>query len=194
MNRLLKHLPEFYEDIEDFKELTDTEQVELELLDKQLLRLLDNQFIKAADAETIKRHEEILGIRADPALETLEFRRMRVINRYSTKPPFTVRYLQNRLDYLIGEGRTAVNVDPSEFLLRVTTNIKDAPVFREVDYTIQTIKPANMVYQQDTSIQSDIELKESITMRELDRHARLSTSWHVGKTAFAVAGEEVILK
>lgn len=194
MNRLLKHLPEFYEGIEDFKELTDTESIELEKLEKAIQTLFDNQFITLSDSETLKRHEKILGIRADTALESLEFRRIRVINRYSTKPPFTVRYLQDRLDYLIGAGKAVVNVDPFDFLLKVTTNIKDAQLFDEVNHTIQTIKPANMVYQQDTSIQSDIELAESITMRELDRQARLSTSWKLGSTPLAVAGGEVVLK
>ncbi|WP_206108572.1 putative phage tail protein [Paenibacillus thiaminolyticus] len=51
-------------------------------------RLLDDQFVLTSSVDGIKRREKMLGIQADSSLETIEFRRQRIINRYQMKPPF----------------------------------------------------------------------------------------------------------
>lgn len=194
MNRLLEYLPEIYHDVIDFVELTDTESVEIISAEQAINTLFDNQFITTSDEEAIKRREKILGIQADPTTESLEFRRKRLINRYSTKPPFTVRYLQERLDFLVGKGLTIVEADPLTFTLTVTTNIDNAALFKEVERTIKVIKPANMLYQQQTSLQSVIGLQEHIKTRSISWNYKLDGSWKLGKKPFADLGPEVTYK
>lgn len=194
MNRLLEYLPEIYHDVIDFVELTDTESVEIISAEQAINTLFDNQFITTSDEEAIKRREKILGIQADPTTESLEFRRKRLINRYSTKPPFTVRYLQERLDFLVGKGLTIVEADPLTFTLTVITNIDNAALFKEVERTIKVIKPANMIYQQKTSLQSVIGLKERIKARSITWNYKLDGSWKLGEKPFADLGTEVVFK
>ena len=194
MNRLLEYLPEIYHDVIDFVELTDTESVEIISVEQAINTLFDNQFITTADEQSIKRREKILGIQADPTTESLEFRRKRLINRYSTKPPFTVRYLQERLDFLVGKGLTIVEADPLTFTLTVITNIDNAALFKEVERTIKVIKPANMLYQQQTSLQSVIGLQEHIKTRSISWNYKLDGSWKLGEKPFADLGPEVTYK
>lgn len=194
MNRLLEYLPEIYHDVIDFVELTDTESVEIISVEQAINTLFDNQFITTADEQSIKRREKILGIQADPTTESLEFRRKRLINRYSTKPPFTVRYLQERLDFLVGKGLTIVEVDPLTFTLTVITNIDNAALFKEVERTVKVTKPANMIYQQKTSLQSVIGLKERIKARSITWNYKLDGSWKLGEKPFADLGTEVVFK
>jgi len=134
----------------------------------------------------------MLRIQADPLTESLTFRRRRLINRYSTKPPFTIRYLQQRLDQLIGPGLTIVSVDVQQFILYVTTNIQNATVFREVQHTIQTIKPANLIYQQETSTASTIGLEEHISKQDIAWNYKLG-SWQLGAGPFATLGPEEVI-
>ncbi|GAA0378997.1 putative phage tail protein [Bacillus horti] len=192
--RLMGYLPEFYHDIVDFVQLTDTQEAEI-ISSKQAIQLLfDNQFVMSSDERAVRRRERMLGIQADPTRETLDFRKKRIVNRYSTKPPFTMRYLQDRLDFLVGAGRAITSVDPEAFVLKVTVDIENADIFKEVEHTIKTIKPANIVYQQETALWDSIELKEHITRRTITRQTRLSTSWQLGRTPFATASEEVVVK
>lgn len=193
MNRFMQYLPDIYEDVLDFVELTETESQEWISVEQAINQLLDDQFVVSASMQAIKRREKILGIQADPATETLEFRRKRLINRYSTKPPFTVRYLQRQLDFLVGAGLTIVSVDPQAFMLTVTTNLDDAAIFKEVEHTVKVLKPANMIYQQQTSLGDVIGLDERITGKEIDWNYRLG-EWKLGAKPFADFGPEVVIK
>lgn len=192
-DRIMSYLPDFYRDIQDMTKLAETESAELESLDAAVQQLFDDQFVMTASADAIKRREQMLGIQADPATETLDFRRQRLINRYSTKPPFTVRYLQQQLDQLVGPGMTIVSVDVQNFVLYVTTNIENATVFREVSHTMDTVKPANLVYQQNTSLRADVGLEEHIAKQDITWNYTLG-SWQLGTQPFATLGTEEVVK
>lgn len=193
MNRLLEYLPDIYHDVVDFVELTETETQEIISVETAVERLLSDQFVNTANESSIRRRERILGIQADPTTETLDFRRKRLINRYSTKPPFTIRYLQRQLDNLVGAGLTIVSVDVQNFTLTVTANINDASVFKEVEHTVKVVKPANIMYQQQTSLEDVIEFKEGISKRDITWNYKLG-SWKLGEKPFANLGAEVIIK
>lgn len=191
---ILSYLPEWYSKIREIEQLAEVEDRETANLQQALQRLLDDQFVRTASERAIRRRELQLGIRADPVNESLELRKLRLINRYSTKPPFTLRYLQERLDFLLEPGRAAVRVDVENFILTLTTSVEDANLFREVEYTVKTIVPANMVYQQETAIKDQIGLQERLSYLELTRETRLSTGWRLGVVPFASEGSEVIIK
>ncbi|MEC0310193.1 DUF2313 domain-containing protein [Paenibacillus lautus] len=190
-DRILIHLPEYYGNIEDFEELASTETTELNLMEGAVDQLFDDQFVETSGLQAIKRRELMLGIQADPTTETLDFRRRRILNRYQTKPPFTIRYLQQQLDMLVGPGMTIVSRDPANRLLTVTANIDNASVFREVLHTIETIKPANMVYQQNTSLEGGMELEEHISMQKMVWNYKLDGSWRLGDKSFVSFEPEV---
>lgn len=194
MNKLMEHLPEFYYEILEFVELTDTEMTELVSVQKAVDRLFDDQFVMTASETALKRREQMLGIQADPTTETIDFRRKRIINRYSTKPPFTIRYLQERLDYLVGAGRAVVSVDPDRFIITVTADIKDAAIFKEVDRTVKTTIPANLVYQQNTALEDVLSLTEHLKMQALFWNYKMDGTWLLGEKPFVAYGTEVPIK
>jgi len=189
--RILTHLPDYYRLIEDFDELDNTETIELDTLQGAVDQLFDDQFVMTAGLPAIKRREQMLGIQADPTTETLDFRRRRILNRYQTKPPFTIRYLQQQLDNLVGPGMTIASVDVQAFVLTVTANIDNASVFKEVQHTVETIKPANLIYQQNTSLREAIGIAERISMKGITWNYKLDGSWRLGKKPFATLGPEV---
>lgn len=192
-DKVVSYWPELYQDIREFKLLAEAEDSELALAEQALLLLLDDQFVETGSMEAIKRRERMLGIQADPAVETMEFRRRRIVNRYSTKPPFTIRYLQERLDFLAGAGRGIASVDTQHFILTVRAAIDDAAIFQEVERTVFAIKPSNLIYQQQTGIENRLVLEEHILTNTLKRNVRLGV-WRLGIAAFADPEAEVIVK
>lgn len=194
MNRLLEYLPEYYHEILDFRELTETETQELLSVEQAMERLLQDQFVLTASEQAIKRREKMLGIQADPKAETLDFRRKRLINRYSTKPPFTVRYLQQRLDFLVGAGLVIVSVDPQNFILTVTASMENAAVFKEVEHTVRVVKPVNLIYQQQTGLNDEILLSERVSKKLIILNYKLDGTWLLGRKTFAELGAEVVVK
>ncbi|CAM4468965.1 putative phage tail protein [Paenibacillus xylanexedens] len=193
MNRLLEYLPEVLREIDDFKALTDAEIPEMDNLSAAIQKYIDDQFVMTASVDGIRRREKMLRIQADPANEPLDFRRKRIINRQSTKPPFTIRWLQEQLDRLIGPGMAVVSQDVDQFILYVTTNIENANLFKEVQHTVKTVKPANMVYQQNTSLNHRIGIKHTTKRRTVAWNYKLNDSWKLGEKPFATLGPEVTL-
>lgn len=190
---LIGRLPAFYPDSREMTELFRSEDQEIASAEQALERLLDDRFVLTASVEAIRRHERLLGIRADEAQESLAFRRVRVVNRYSTKPPFTLRYLQERLDDLVGKGRALAQVDLEAQVLTISAAIQNAPLFREVEQTVTALKPASLVYVQQTAVADTLRLREGIRYRRLARETRLG-SWKLGATGFTTEKEEVIVR
>ncbi|MCC8435490.1 YmfQ family protein [Brevibacillus sp. M2.1A] len=193
-DRILKYWPSFYQEVDDFKALADVEATELDDLDKAIQRSFDDEFVMTSGPEGIERREKMLGIQADPSTESLDFRKKRILNRYQTKPPFTIRWLQRQLNELVGAGLVIVNVDVQNFILYVKADIDAAAVFKEVNHTVLTVKPANLIYNQQTEINEGITLQENIYKSSLDRRTGLSTTWQLGISPFAMRGEEVLVK
>lgn len=188
------HLPLIFQDISEFLEIAKTVDIEIALLEAHIEQIFHNRFVQTSNEYAIKRLEKLFNIQADPTIESLDFRKKRIINRQSTKVPFTLRFLQDRLNFLVGEGRAAVSADWHTSILTVKADIGDAKVFKEVEHTIKTIKPASMVYQQQTALSNTITFEEHISMRQITRMTRLSTTWKLGNTPFAVSGKEVMIK
>lgn len=191
--RVRPYWPEYYHDVIDFIQIAQTEDIELDDMTSAIQQLFDDQFVLTSSVQAIKRRELMLGIQADPTTESLEFRKQRILNRYQTTPPFTVRWLQEQLDRLVGPGMTIVSVDVENFILYVTTNIENANIFKEVLHTIQTVKPANLVYQQNTSLNDTIGLEEHISKQEITWNYKLG-SWKLGEKPFWSLGTEVKIK
>jgi hypothetical protein len=189
----MQYLPDYYEKVRDMNELAATESIELDAMAAAIQQLLEDQFVLTASMDAIRRREQMLGIHADPESESLNFRRRRLINRYSTKPPFTRHWLQQQLDRLVGPGMTIVSVDPQQFMLTITANIDNANVFREIIHTVEAVKPANMIYQQNTSIQSVVGLEEHIAKQVITWNYALG-SWGLGTQPFSTLGAKEVVK
>lgn len=189
-----EYWPEYYDTILDFLKLAESEDIEIQGLEAAINQLLNDQFVLTSGYEAIKRREKMLNIQADPTTETLDFRKKRIINRYSTKPPFTIRYLQDRLDFLVGEGKALASVDVQNFILWIETAIEDAALFRELEYTVKATKPANLIYNQKTALLDEVILDEHIAKRDINRQSRLGTTWRLGTMPFATLGPEVVIK
>lgn len=193
-NRILKYLPEIYREVEDYKDISLSESAEFDLVDDAIQQSFDDQYVLTSDESAIRRREKMLGIQADPTTESLQFRKRRILNRYQTKPPFTIRYLQYQLDNLVGPGMTIVSVDVQEFILYVTANIDDAPVFKEVQHTVEMVKPANLIYQQNTSLNNIIWLEEHIKKQDITWNYNLDGTWQLGEKPFSSLGAEEVIK
>lgn len=191
---LLEYLPEFYHGIREFQIIAKVEGKQFDKIDAELDNILNDQFVMTAREPSIVRRERLFKIQADPTIESLDFRRKRIINRQSIRPPFTERYLQDRLNFLLGEGISTVHVDVDNFILSVELAITDAAMFKELLITIERIVPLNMIYLQKTAIHDSVGMKESIIANRLQRNMRLGTTWRLGITPFANSTGEVTLK
>lgn len=181
---LLVLLPDWYKAILDYQELCLAEGEQFELLAREINAVADNFFFQTMDRGAVGQWEEILDIIPDPSVEDLDFRRNRLINRISSKPPFTMGFLHNKLDELIGPGKWTVNMDYPNYTLTIEASSKDQSYAGEVAFTIGRVKPAHVVYVNSPYLHTGIEVAEYIAAGDIVYNYRLGR-WALGARPFA---------
>ena len=150
----------------------------------ELKRLGINQYILTADELGISELEKGFNIIPNKATEDLEFRRARLLNRNTTKPPFTLEYLKQKLDSVLGAGSYSAQVDYPNYTLTVECNARDANWFTEISIVVGQIIPANIVYISKPLLTKTISLAELIDYATQISNYRLGTTWILGKKPF----------
>jgi len=90
--------PSIYNGILETDILAEIGDIQYNQLFDEITAARRNLFVMTADARGVEAFERVYNIRADMQTETLEFRRQRLLNRMNTVPPFTIRFLRERLD------------------------------------------------------------------------------------------------
>lgn len=196
MNRvetnLTEYLPGWFRDILEFQTLCQTETEQFETLAQAMGAVADNFFFQTMDAGAVSQWEQVFGIGAVPS-EILPFRRTRLLNRISTRPPFTLAFLYERLDALIGPGKYTVEADYPNYALYIETAAEDQSYFAELSVTINTIKPCHIVYIIRPLVASSVLVSEEIRQIRRTYNYRLG-SWALGKLPFATEENLGVIK
>ena len=151
---LLSYLPPVIQELEEFKQIMNTESEEFNILVKEYQNLLNDQFVHEATENGLSRWEKILGINPKPT-DTLESRRWEILNRLNIKIPYTWTMLKNKLYALYGDSYTIKLIsDTYTIQIRVPQELSDTEI-RSTYTMLEVIVPANMIID----IQRDINLQ-----------------------------------
>lgn len=190
---LCKQLPPWYREVLDYQQMCQTETAQFEALAAEIVGVADNFFFQTMDLSGVEMWEKIFNIVPNPQTEDLDFRRYRVLNRITTKPPFTLGFLYQKLDELIGPGLWEVTVDYPNYTLYIESSAQNQNYANEVAFTINKIKPAHIVYVNTPFIQSGLLLSEQIERLIRTYNYKLG-SWALGALPFATDGENEVVK
>ena len=185
--------PSVYDGVLEISVLSETDDVLLDRALAKLERAQLNQFILTADEETISVYEKMFSILANPTTETLQFRRERVLNRMSLQPPFTMRWLQNKLDEIIGVGKWDAYVDYANRTLYIESFVVNQQWFNELRITINRIKPCNLVFVNKPLIMADVVANETI-VSATQHYNYVLGHWQLGQKPFITIDPEEVIK
>ena len=185
--------PSVYDGVLEISVLSETDDVLLDRALAKLERAQLNQFILTADEETISVYEKMFSILANPTTETLQFRRERILNRMSLQPPFTMRWLQNKLDGIIGVGKWNAYVDYANRTLYIESFVVNQQWFNELRITINRIKPCNLVFVNKPLIMADVVANETI-VSATQHYNYILGQWQLGQEPFATTDSEEVIK
>lgn len=144
---ILRYLPEIHQSLREFQQIAWTEDTEFKQMERENAQDLDDAFILTAGEKSIGIWEKEIGIRADPSVEDIEFRRKRLINRYTTKPPFTIKWLERQLKELLEDGFIRCERDDDVEILRIYAELLSLPLLREFDSSLEAVLPLSMQYE-----------------------------------------------
>ena len=189
----LSLLPPWYREVLDYQQICQTEQEQMQTLAREIAAVADNLFLQTMDAASVSQWEQIFGIVPNLTTETLAFRRARLINRLSARPPFTIWFLQEKLNELIGPGQWTVNIDYQNYTLYVESSAENQQYAAEVIYTVNSIKPAHIVFVNTPYVQTGILLSETIELSQRKWNYSLG-GWGLGALPFASEVSKGVIK
>lgn len=192
-DRLLdSFVPHIYKDVAEMDAIIDAEQRQLSSAQTEASQAFANTFVLTANYEGIKMFEMMLGIIADPTTESMEFRRQRVLNRITLAPPFTFRFLKKRLDNIIGKGAWNAHVNFNNYTLYVESSALNQNWYQELEFTINQIKPCNIIFTNVPLTALLIAINEEISYRTIKWNYLLG-QWRLGAFPFAtISGSQVL--
>lgn len=144
MTRLLEHLPVLYQDIKEFRELSKTVSIEYDNLDVAFEQVENDQFVLSSSEPAILRREKDFDIVPDKSIETLSFRKRRVLTRMQENPPYTDEYLKELLDSLLGANMSQLEMDKMLLEMEVLVHVESASFYLEVQKILERIVPLNV--------------------------------------------------
>lgn len=194
MSNLAKYLPWIYKDFAETNALMDAEDLLFSNVEAEYDKGQKNQYILTADVDGIKIFEDMVGIIANPSTESLDFRRERLLNRYSTAPPFTMRFLERKLNEILGKDAWNAYLDYDNYTLYLETSANAQVWYHELYVTIHGIKPANIAFVNKPLIPSNILTNEIIRTGTLEWNYKLGTIWRLGRKPFALFTDKGVIK
>lgn len=183
-SNICEYLPDWFREIVDYQALCKAESEQFELLAEEINQIADNFFFQTMDVSAVSQWEKVFDIIPNPATESLEFRRQRIINRISTRPPFTLGFLYQKLDQLIGQGKWTVDIDYPNYTLYIESSSENQQWATEVAYTIGKIKPAHIIYINKPLTVTGLLIDESVEQAQIVWNYRLG-AWGLGINPFA---------
>lgn len=194
MSDIKQYLPNIYDAILEFEGLIASENTLFDNLDTETEKVRDNQYVLTAGIDGIIAYEKMLNIIPKPATETIEFRRQRIINRLSMVPPFTFRFLKQKLDEIIGVDRYTASIDYPNYTLYIESSAENQEWFHEILVTVTKLKPANIVFINRPLVYEEIRAGESINLTQVNSNYRLGTTWVLGQKAFISLDDMGVIK
>lgn len=189
-----QYLPDWFQKIRDMQAICTSESQQFELLAEAINAVADNFFFQTMDESAVAQWEQIFYIIPNPSVETLAFRQARLINRISTQPPFTLGFLYQKLDEIIGAGKWKVTIDYPNYTLYIEASSENQQWANEVIYTVNKIKPAHIAYVSKPLTTAYMTLDEGVSRSENQWNYRLG-AWGLGLHPFVTTNtlEVVVL-
>lgn len=146
---ICQYYPRWFREILDFQSLCYTEKQELTALAEAMAQIRKNLFVQTMDEGTTAQWESILRILYTPG-ETLDYRRLRVLNRLALRPPFTLQFLRQKLEAIFGPGNWTAEMDYPHYTLLVEMLAASPDQFAGVDAFLDVlgiVKPCHIAYR-----------------------------------------------
>jgi len=143
---LENYVPTILRDVREIQELVKSEDYLFDILVSVVNTEYARMFIQTSDEIGVERFERVLEITADPSIETLEFRKERLLTRCNSTLPYTTIWLRMYLNAVLGEYNYQLDIDYLNSVIKLYGYLLNYSWAREASIIIRDIKPCNMIF------------------------------------------------
>lgn len=135
--------PETILKIDEIKAIYDVEEKTGGILQEEIRNLDKDISIVTATERGIERREKILGIKHQDT-DDLEDRRLNVLTKWNEEYPYTLKFLMNKLDKIVGNGNYTIAVDSEKLEMKCLVEMRSATLYGIFLETLEKIVPMNI--------------------------------------------------
>ncbi|MCD7864040.1 MAG: YmfQ family protein [Lachnospiraceae bacterium] len=159
---LVNYLPIYLQDYKETAATLEAENPEFVLVWNAADSTLNNRFIATADEYGISRYEDVMSIEPK-ASDDLETRRTRVLTKWLTELPYTMKMLLQKLVAICGGTDFTVSHNfETGYTMTIVTNLESEDQISELETMLEEWIPVNIVYAAPNKI--DCNSDESLIM------------------------------
>lgn len=113
----MDQLPNWFKPVLEYIELSKAFGVSLDTVNGNIEQIYKNFFIQTCDEKTLSEWEHLFGI-ANRYDATIDYRRARLLQRFSQTVPYTVVHFKEKLDELFGDDYE-LEVNPAQCTMKI---------------------------------------------------------------------------
>lgn len=167
--KLIDYMPQYLKDIREFQEIFKSEDEQLEYMNSLIAKMLTEVIVKSANSYGLTRYEEIYNI--TEVASTVEARRANILLKMNNRTPFTIKWLDNKLKQLVGEGNYSIKLEHDKHKLTIKLAYMNNELIYLLEKELREQIPANMelnIYADGSvNISNDISLVGCVTNYEI---------------------------
>lgn len=164
---LIDYLPEFFQEIKEYKEIMSTEDIEIDSLKEQVNNSKEETSIQNATEYGIKRYEKILGIKENANLN-LDERRLIIKNLFLNRAPFTIKWLCNKLEAICGKENYDIIIDYHNFSINIQIGYLFEEATEELRKDLINVIPANLDLLVNFWYVEELRIKQAIFTQQAE--------------------------
>lgn len=140
--KLNKYMPPFLSNVKEFQEIFTSEDEELEMLNTLVEKMLTEVIVKTADSYGLNRYEKIYNITSES--DNIEERRFTILNKINDRIPYTLNWLRNKLESLVGKDNYRIISKHNEYRLTVEVAMLFENIANTLSVSLREQLPANL--------------------------------------------------
>ena len=150
---IIEYLPLFLRNVSEIKKITDTENVELDILQSKTDLIINEMIVDLASEYGVSRYEKIFNIANKE--QSLNERKFVIESIFSNRVPFSLNWLKNKLNQLVGKDNYKVDMDYANYKLTIRISYLFPNAVNLLKKDLRKSIPANLeleVYQNQNEL------------------------------------------
>lgn len=160
--KLIEYLPEFLQEIKEFKALFESENIEIENLRGRLDEIINESLVNTAKGYGLERYEKIYNIKNMQS--TIDTRRILILLRMNNRTQYTYKWLINVLNETIGNRNYKLLLDYNNYKLYIDISLDHTEAMKLLKKDLVKQIPANI--EIEYTLFSNMEITTECLMRQ----------------------------